>query len=66
MFDAIQDVWGTAGFRGFWKGIGPTLARAFPANAATFFVYNLGAFARKGNCWNVSFDNFPLFQSWRG
>ncbi|KAI9023270.1 mitochondrial carrier domain-containing protein [Hyaloraphidium curvatum] len=41
MFDAIRDVWSTSGFRGFWKGIGPTLARAFPANAATFFVYNL-------------------------
>ncbi|ORZ37554.1 mitochondrial carrier domain-containing protein [Catenaria anguillulae PL171] len=25
--------------RGMWRGIGPTLARAFPANAATFVVF---------------------------
>ena len=27
------------GFWGFLRGFGPTIARAFPANAATFFVY---------------------------
>lgn len=29
------------GLRGFFKGFGPTIVRAFPANAATFFAYEL-------------------------
>lgn len=27
------------GLRGFLRGLGPTMARAFPANAATFLAY---------------------------
>ena len=27
------------GFAGFYKGLGPVLARAFPANAVTFFGF---------------------------
>ena len=27
--------------RAFFKGFGPTMARAFPANAATFFAYEM-------------------------
>ncbi|CAG8479606.1 3882_t:CDS:2 [Acaulospora morrowiae] len=31
----------TSIFRAFSKGFGPTMARAFPANAATFFAYEM-------------------------
>ncbi|CAG8667485.1 6421_t:CDS:10, partial [Acaulospora morrowiae] len=31
----------TSIFRSFSKGFGPTMARAFPANAATFFAYEM-------------------------
>ena len=27
------------GFRGFFRGLGPTFLRAFPSNASAFFVY---------------------------
>lgn len=27
------------GFRGFFRGLGPTYLRAFPSNASAFFVY---------------------------
>lgn len=30
-----------AGLRAFFRGFGPTMARAFPANAATFVAYEL-------------------------
>lgn len=30
-----------AGYKAFFNGVGPTMARAFPANAATFFAYEL-------------------------
>lgn len=36
-----QSIFADHGIRGFFKGLGPTMARAFPANAATFFVYEL-------------------------
>jgi solute carrier family 25 carnitine/acylcarnitine transporter 20/29 len=32
------DIWIKEGWRGFWKGIGPTLARAMPVSAGTFAV----------------------------
>lgn len=31
----------TSGFKAFINGLGPTLVRAFPANAATFFAYEM-------------------------
>jgi solute carrier family 25 carnitine/acylcarnitine transporter 20/29 len=34
--DAARQTWATAGFRGFWRGIVPTLLRATPASASTF------------------------------
>lgn len=36
-----QSIFADHGIRGFFKGFGPTMVRAFPANAATFFVYEL-------------------------
>jgi solute carrier family 25 carnitine/acylcarnitine transporter 20/29 len=30
---------GRGDWRVFWRGFGPTMLRAFPANAATFFAY---------------------------
>lgn len=36
MRDCFAKVWRTEGMRGFWKGIGPTLARAMPVSAGTF------------------------------
>ncbi|GAB5592025.1 hypothetical protein Unana1_06925 [Umbelopsis nana] len=35
----VQTIMKTSGPKAFFNGIGPTLARAFPANAATFFAY---------------------------
>jgi solute carrier family 25 carnitine/acylcarnitine transporter 20/29 len=35
----VQTIMKTTGPKAFINGIGPTLARAFPANAATFFAY---------------------------
>lgn len=34
-------IWANEGLRGFWKGIGPTLARAMPVSAGTFAVAEL-------------------------
>ncbi|KAI9654849.1 MAG: hypothetical protein M1831_005218 [Alyxoria varia] len=36
--DCVRQTWAAEGFRGFWKGIGPTLLRAMPVSAATFAV----------------------------
>ena len=36
--DCVRQTWAAEGFRGFWKGIGPTLLRAMPVSAATFVV----------------------------
>lgn len=33
--------WRADGIRGFWKGIGPTLARAMPVSAGTFAVVEM-------------------------
>jgi len=38
MRDCFSQTWRQEGMRGFWKGIGPTLLRAMPVSAATFFV----------------------------
>jgi len=38
MRDCFAQTWRQEGMRGFWKGIGPTLLRAMPVSAATFFV----------------------------
>lgn len=39
--DVIRSIMKTSGPRAFFNGLGPTLARAFPANAATFFAYEM-------------------------
>ncbi|KAK5051012.1 hypothetical protein LTR84_003571 [Exophiala bonariae] len=38
MRDCFAKTWQAEGARGFWKGIGPTLARAMPVSAGTFAV----------------------------
>ena len=38
MRDCVAQTWRIDGFRGFWKGIGPTLVRAMPVSAGTFAV----------------------------
>ena len=37
--DCARHIYRTLGIRGFFRGFGPTMARAFPANAATFMAY---------------------------
>ena len=39
--EAVQKIYRTSGWRGFFKGFTPTIIRAFPANAATFLGYEL-------------------------
>ena len=34
-----RGVYQVDGARGFFRGLGPTFLRAFPANASAFFVY---------------------------
>lgn len=36
---AAQKIYSTHGLKGFFKGLTPTMMRAFPANAATFLGY---------------------------
>ena len=38
MRDCFGQTWKGEGARGFWKGIAPTLLRAMPVSAGTFFV----------------------------
>lgn len=38
MRDCFAKTWRAEGWRGFWKGIGPTLLRAMPVSAGTFAV----------------------------
>jgi len=38
-----QQIRREGGFRGFWVGFGPCAARAMPANAVGFLVYELTA-----------------------
>lgn len=37
----VQTIYKSSGPKGFVNGLGPTLVRAFPANAATFFAYEM-------------------------
>ena len=39
MFDCAKHCYKVGGLRFFFRGVGPCLARAFPANAATFAAY---------------------------
>ena len=39
--DCARSIWREVGWRGFFRGFAPTMARAFPANAATFAAYEL-------------------------
>ncbi|KAJ3341790.1 hypothetical protein HDU93_004174 [Gonapodya sp. JEL0774] len=39
--EVVRDVYARKGIGGFFKGVGPTLVRAFPANAATFLAYEM-------------------------
>ena len=41
MRDCFRQTWRAEGWRGFWKGIGPTLVRAMPVSAGTFAVVEL-------------------------
>lgn len=41
MRDCFAQTWRAEGFRGFWRGIGPTLVRAMPVSAGTFAVVEL-------------------------
>jgi len=38
MVDCVRQTWRGEGWRGFWKGVGPTLLRAMPVSAGTFAV----------------------------
>lgn len=38
MRSVFADIWRKEGMRGFWKGVGPTLARAMPVSGGTFAV----------------------------
>ena len=38
MRDCFAQIWKREGMAGFWRGIGPTLARAMPVSAGTFVV----------------------------
>jgi solute carrier family 25 carnitine/acylcarnitine transporter 20/29 len=38
MRDAVRETWRESGWRGFWRGLGPTLMRAVPVSAGTFVV----------------------------
>lgn len=38
MVDCAQKIWAAEGMLGFWRGITPTLLRAMPVSAGTFFV----------------------------
>ncbi|KAI8363894.1 mitochondrial carrier domain-containing protein [Blakeslea trispora] len=39
--EVVKTLYRTSGPKAFINGIGPTLVRAFPANAATFFAYEM-------------------------
>jgi len=41
MRDCFRQIWIKDGWRGYWKGIGPTLVRAMPVSAGTFAVVEL-------------------------
>lgn len=35
----VRQVLAESGYRGFYRGLGPTLLRAFPVNASALWVY---------------------------
>lgn len=35
----VHGIYTQSGFRGFFRGLGPTFLRAFPVNASAFFVF---------------------------
>ena len=35
----VYTIYAQDGFRGFFRGLGPTFLRAFPVNASAFFVF---------------------------
>jgi hypothetical protein len=37
--DAVRTIYQTSGSRGFFRGLAPSILRAFPANACSYFVY---------------------------
>lgn len=39
LLSIAQGTFAREGAKGFYRGIGPTFLRAFPANASAFFVY---------------------------
>jgi solute carrier family 25 carnitine/acylcarnitine transporter 20/29 len=39
--EAARSIYSQGGWRGFWRGFTPTMARAVPANAATFMAYEV-------------------------
>ncbi|CCH44114.1 Calcium-binding mitochondrial carrier protein [Wickerhamomyces ciferrii] len=41
MFHVTSTIWKTQGLKGFFKGFIPTILRAAPANAATFYAFEL-------------------------
>eukprot|EP01104_Vermistella_antarctica_P012528 TRINITY_DN3649_c0_g1_i1.p1 TRINITY_DN3649_c0_g1~~TRINITY_DN3649_c0_g1_i1.p1 ORF type:complete len:370 (-),score=30.51 TRINITY_DN3649_c0_g1_i1:66-1175(-) len=40
LVDCAKRLYKANGMMGFYRGLGPTVARAFPVNAATFYLYN--------------------------
>jgi solute carrier family 25 carnitine/acylcarnitine transporter 20/29 len=38
MRNVVGETWRESGWRGFWRGLGPTLTRAVPVSAGTFVV----------------------------
>ncbi len=41
MTEHIKEIYAQSGVRGFFRGIGPCLLRAFPVNATIFLTYDL-------------------------
>lgn len=41
MSDVVANIYNQHGFRGFFRGLGTTVVRAIPVNAATFYFYEL-------------------------
>ncbi len=39
--ECMRSIYATHSLAGFFKGFGPTMARAFPANAATLLAYEV-------------------------
>lgn len=66
-----RSVYAREGARGFYRGLGPTFLRAFPANASAFFVYEatlrlLGAEKVRARCLPESAANGDCRRGTRG